>query len=58
VWTYNLLSIQEDIDKEIFRLYNIILGKYWPEERKMVGDGYKDIQLPFKEIADIWGEPE
>ena len=33
-------------------------GEYWPEERKMIGDGYKDIQLSFKEIADIWGEPE
>ena len=50
VWTYNLLSIQADIDREIFHLYTSILGEYWPEERKMVEDGYERIQLPFKEI--------
>lgn len=52
VWTYNLLSVQEDIDKEISYLYDIILGEYWPEERKMVEGGYKDFQLPFKEIRN------
>ncbi|NQY26362.1 MAG: class I SAM-dependent methyltransferase [Piscirickettsiaceae bacterium] len=50
IWSYNLLSIQDDIDKEISYLYNTILGEYWPEERKMVEDGYKSVQLPFKEI--------
>ncbi len=50
VWTYNLLSVQEKIDEEIIYLYNTILGEYWPQERKMVEDGYKSVQLPFKEI--------
>ena len=50
VWTYNLLSVQDDIDEEIFHLYNSVLGEYWPKERKMVEDGYKSIQLPFNEI--------
>jgi len=50
VWTYNLLSVQEKIDEEIIYLYNTILGGYWPQERKMVEDGYKSVQLPFKEI--------
>ena len=51
MWTYNLLSVQEDIDEEIFYLYNMILGEYWPEEIKMAEDGYKSVQLPFKEIG-------
>lgn len=50
MWTYNLLSVQEKIDEEIFYLYNTILGKYWPQERRMVEEGYKSVQLPFKEI--------
>lgn len=50
VWTYDLLSLQEDMDEEIFRLYHSILGEYWPKERKMVEDGYKNIQLPFREL--------
>ena len=50
VWSYNLLSVQDDIDKEISYLYNTILGEYWPEERRMVEDGYKSVQLLFKEI--------
>ena len=52
VWTYNLLSIQEDIDEIIFYLYDSILGDYWPKERKMVEDRYKSIQLPFKELEN------
>lgn len=52
VWTYNFLSIQEDIDEIIFYLYDTILGDYWPEERKMVEDRYKSIQLPFKELEN------
>ena len=50
IWSYNLLTIQEDIDEIISCLYHDILGEYWPVERKMVEDGYKNIQLPFKEI--------
>jgi len=50
IWTYNLLSIRENLDKEIIYLYKTILGEHWPEERKMVEKGYKNVQLPFTEI--------
>jgi len=50
IWTYNLLSIRDDIDKAIYYLYNTVLGKYWPKERKMVENGYKGIKLPFTEL--------
>ena len=49
VWTYNLLKIEENIDKEIDRFYQE-LAPYWPPERKMVEDGYKNVVFPFKEI--------
>lgn len=50
IWSYNLLSVQEDIDEEIYYLYNSTLNNYWPKERKMVEDGYKSIQLSFGEM--------
>jgi len=50
VWAYNLLSVQNDIDEIIFYLYNTVLGEYWTKERKLVENGYKGVQLPFKEM--------
>lgn len=51
IWTYNLLSVQKEIDDQILYLYSTILDDYWPPERTMVEDGYKSIQLPFKQIV-------
>jgi len=50
VWTYNLLEIQEVIDKSINQLYKDILGPFWPAERRLVENGYSEICLPFDEI--------
>lgn len=45
-----MLSVQDDIDEIINYFYNSILGEFWTTERKMVENGYRDIQLPFWEI--------
>ena len=50
VWSYNLLSVSEDVDDVIKKLYQKIVGEYWPKERVLVEKGYKDIVLPFDEI--------
>lgn len=50
IWTYNLLTVQPEIDEIINHLYFTILGKYWPEERRLVEEGYKNVELPFDEI--------
>ena len=54
VWTYNLLSIKgengEVIDSVVNHLYGTVLDDFWPEERRFVERGYKDIVLPFKEL--------
>lgn len=50
IWTYNLLSIQSNIDEIIYHFYQSTLGEFWAFERKMVEDGYRDVQLPFIEI--------
>lgn len=47
VWTYNLLHVSDDIDAAIYRLYDDIIGDYWPFERNTVEQGYADIELPY-----------
>jgi ubiquinone/menaquinone biosynthesis C-methylase UbiE len=49
-WTYGLLDIKPGINEEIQHLYGPVLDAYWPPERKMVEDGYRNITLPFEEI--------
>jgi len=50
VWTYGLFDINADINKIINFLYNTTLDDYWPFERKMVEEGYKNINFPLQEI--------
>ena len=40
IWTYNLLSVQKEIDEIISHLYHSVLGVFWPKERKMVENNY------------------
>jgi SAM-dependent methyltransferase len=50
VWCYNLLSIEPEIDRLVFRLYADTLGKWWAPERRLVDDEYRSIPFPFEEI--------
>lgn len=50
VWTYNLLTIEQDIDEYINHLYSDLLGPYWAPERTLVENGYQDINFPFTEL--------
>ncbi|MFH1214939.1 MAG: class I SAM-dependent methyltransferase [Pseudomonadota bacterium] len=51
VWSYNLLKINETVDGLIDHLYHQILRQYWPAERKMVENGYRDITFPFETVS-------
>lgn len=46
VWTYNLLSINKDIDKIIHKFYYETINQYWPPERNHVENNYSDISFP------------
>ena len=48
-WTYNLLSINDEIDALTNKLY-FDVRDYWDFERSMVEDGYRNVSLPFKQI--------
>lgn len=50
VWSYNLLNIRPDIDEVINHFYEETLESYWQPERRMVEEGYAEIQFPFKQI--------
>lgn len=51
VWSYALAIIDPAIDAVVQRLYEDIVGRYWPEERRSVEAGYGDVVLPGEEIA-------
>ncbi len=50
VWSYNLLNIRSVIDDLINHFYAETLESYWPPERRMVEQGYGEIQFPFEQI--------
>ena len=50
IWTYNLLSIESDINSVIHDLYYRVLAGCWPKERKIVENGYKNVDFPFTEL--------
>jgi len=50
VWAYDLMTITPEIDEVVTYLYHTILDGYWPVERKMIENGYRDIAFSFNEI--------
>ena len=52
VWSYGLLTLHDDLlDPIISRLHGETLGPYWPVERRLVDEGYRELALPFDAIA-------
>ncbi len=52
VWGYGQLHVDDDeVNKAVQHLYEEVLGPYWPPERKLVENGYRDIPFPFPGIS-------
>lgn len=49
-WCYSLLSVDRAVDPVLLRLYDDILGPYWPRRRKHVDAGYDSIPFPFEQV--------
>lgn len=49
-WSYNLLTIAPEIDAVVGRLYAETLAEYWPAERRLVENGYRDLPFPFERV--------
>lgn len=50
-WCYGLTTISPEIDAAVYYLYEDLLGGYWEPERKLVEQGYRNIAVPFEELA-------
>jgi ubiquinone/menaquinone biosynthesis C-methylase UbiE len=50
-WSYSLLYVSPEINKQIRSFYTNIIGPYWDFERKYVDEEYKTIPFPFSEIT-------
>jgi len=49
--TYHLILIEPAIDRFIHHFHDVVLKDHWPPERASVIAGYRDIDLPFPEVA-------
>ncbi|RAV99134.1 class I SAM-dependent methyltransferase [Pseudochryseolinea flava] len=50
IWGYGLLSIDKQCDEAILHFYKNIVGPYWDRARKLVDEGYRESNFPFKKI--------
>jgi SAM-dependent methyltransferase len=51
VWTYANVEVDPTIDCIVLNFYNGIIGPFWPPERKLVEEGYRELQFPWPELA-------
>jgi SAM-dependent methyltransferase len=50
VWSYQLLRCEPGVDALLDRFDRDIVGPYWPPERRLVDNGYRDLPFPFAEL--------
>lgn len=50
VWTYGLSNVDAGVDRMFRKLYDEVLGPYWPAERRHVENGYAELPFPFEPI--------
>lgn len=50
IWGYQFIHTGTEIDKLISHFHSTIVGPYWPPERKLLNEGYKDITFPYKPL--------
>ena len=50
IWGYQFIHTDTEIDKLISHFHSNIVGPYWPTERKLLNEGYKDISFPYKRL--------
>ncbi len=51
-WGYNRLLIdQPEVQRIVDHFYEQTIGSYWPPERVLVENSYRDLDFPFQQIA-------
>jgi ubiquinone/menaquinone biosynthesis C-methylase UbiE len=51
-WCYGIQQVdQPEVDREVRRFYQEVVGPYWAPERRLVETGYATLQFPFEPVA-------
>jgi len=50
-WCYQLAFVNTEVDKIVYRLYEDIVGPFWPPERAIVEAGYDGLPMPGAEVV-------
>jgi len=49
-WAYSRLEVDAEVDAVIAHYYHDIVGPYWPPERRVVANDYREIRTPFESL--------
>ncbi|MDY4333022.1 class I SAM-dependent methyltransferase [Pectobacterium brasiliense] len=49
--SYGVMQLDDDLNDRFRQFYYEEIGPFWPAERQLVDNGYRDIPFPFDEIA-------
>lgn len=51
VWCYETFSTDtRAIDELVSHFYNVVVGAYWPPERRWIESGYAEVVMPFSRV--------
>lgn len=50
MWGYGLTRINPEVDQIIDRFDEVMVGSYWPPERRHIDNAYEDLEFPFPRI--------
>ena len=51
VWSYGVPTLRDDpLDRVVRRFHGDAMGPFWPPERRLVDEGYRDVSLPFEPL--------
>jgi ubiquinone/menaquinone biosynthesis C-methylase UbiE len=51
VWSYGVATLHDEtLDALVRRFHGETVGPYWPPERRLVDEGYRDLVLPFEPV--------
>jgi len=50
LWGYGRLVLPNEMDAPLLDFYRYTVGPYWPPERTLIDDGYRDLDFPFPEM--------
>lgn len=51
VWTYGEPSVDSAVDALLTPFYRDVVGPFWPPERRLVENLYRDVELPFAPVT-------